>query len=441
MKKSFKYLGTVIIVLIIFVALFSYFYLASDNAVGPNLVTCWVGVIVSALVTLVLLKGQTQDEEEKDKNTKVFEEKLKMYQDFLKTLNQVLHDGKVTNEEVLRLKFKIALMALHTGTQGINEISKSVNNIFSKANGRGNLNIDEVELKDLFLIVNQFRQEIYGDQIQMEALEEAIKNFEGIDISYNEPNDTSNPDSKTDNNSRDDLIKELSKSGWTYSDDEAHPLMFEKQKIIMKVESDSNGWYFSIVLNSPTYKTTDQRELYKALRRTFGGAFNTNRDWGWYVYILEKYKTLTPTEFADAMTNDAELRQYLYSRINKFAAIMDKFATLMNEIMPKIEMRSDKWNTWLYLEELSDGKLCIANDFGDDDGHPVVDIAFKDGYYTAMALRNDSKESLHDYMERIGLGSEAICINKDNVYLEKGAIDDVIAEANKLIAHIEQADK
>lgn len=84
MNKVVKYMFIVFITILILVAIASYFNYRYDNAVGPNLITAFVGVAVSALVTLVLLKGQTKDEEEKDKNIQLFQYKQQCYTDFIR---------------------------------------------------------------------------------------------------------------------------------------------------------------------------------------------------------------------------------------------------------------------------------------------------------------------------------------------------------------------
>ena len=77
MNKAFKYMGVVFVIVGVFVAIASYKYLSSDNEVGPNLITAFVGVVISALVTLVLLSGQTKDEEEKERNLNLYKAKQK----------------------------------------------------------------------------------------------------------------------------------------------------------------------------------------------------------------------------------------------------------------------------------------------------------------------------------------------------------------------------
>ena len=71
---------------VVVVAIASYFFLKSDNAVGPNLITAFVGVVMSALITLILLNGQTKDEENKDKNIRIFQKKQRCYSEFISKL-------------------------------------------------------------------------------------------------------------------------------------------------------------------------------------------------------------------------------------------------------------------------------------------------------------------------------------------------------------------
>ena len=82
-NKTFEYVFVFLFVIVLFTAIASYFYFKSDNAVGPNLITAFVGVVMSALVTLVLLNGQTKDEEDKERKMKLYNAKLEVYSDFV----------------------------------------------------------------------------------------------------------------------------------------------------------------------------------------------------------------------------------------------------------------------------------------------------------------------------------------------------------------------
>lgn len=106
-NNTFKYVFVFLIIIVLFTAVASYFYYKSDNAVGPNLITAFVGVVVSAMVTLVLLNGQTKDEEEKDRNIKLYNAKLKIYSDFVSCMYETLRDNQITEEEFINLRTEL----------------------------------------------------------------------------------------------------------------------------------------------------------------------------------------------------------------------------------------------------------------------------------------------------------------------------------------------
>ncbi|MDR3046667.1 MAG: hypothetical protein LBU51_03510 [Bacteroidales bacterium] len=65
-----------------------------DNFVGNML-----GAIITAIVTVLLLNGQTSAEEVKERNVAVFDKKSKIFQRYMKKLWKVLDNNIVSNEE------------------------------------------------------------------------------------------------------------------------------------------------------------------------------------------------------------------------------------------------------------------------------------------------------------------------------------------------------
>lgn len=106
-NKTFEYVFVFLFIIVLFTAVASYFYYKSDNAVGPNLITAFVGVVLSALVTLVLLNGQTKDEEDKERKMKLYNAKLEVYSHFVSSMYEVLRDNQITEEELLNLRTKL----------------------------------------------------------------------------------------------------------------------------------------------------------------------------------------------------------------------------------------------------------------------------------------------------------------------------------------------
>ena len=103
-NKTFYYVFVFLFIVVLFTAIASYFYYKSDNAVGPNLITAFVGVVLSALATLVLLNGQTKDEEEKERKMKLYNAKLEVYSDFVYSMYDFL-SLKTTNSELTEKSF------------------------------------------------------------------------------------------------------------------------------------------------------------------------------------------------------------------------------------------------------------------------------------------------------------------------------------------------
>lgn len=161
LKSIYRYLGIALIVVICFTAISTYFFLRSDNAVGPNLITAFVGVVLSALITLLLLNGQTNAEEFKQKNIKVFEEKLDIYKKFMGALCTMVKDLKIDPSEEIKIQFQIANLATHTSDSSINKISKLVEDIVTNIKMRKRNRNEMIE--PLLKIADVFRQELYDE--------------------------------------------------------------------------------------------------------------------------------------------------------------------------------------------------------------------------------------------------------------------------------------
>jgi len=100
MKKINPYSWLIIalaVVLIGFLICFV-FWPYPDVDLGPNMVTAFLGVFLSGALTLVLLKGQSKSDEDKDKGIKMYENKLKAFAEF----NKFLWEKDELDDEKLR---------------------------------------------------------------------------------------------------------------------------------------------------------------------------------------------------------------------------------------------------------------------------------------------------------------------------------------------------
>ena len=150
----------VALVAVLFISLFVSTIWNKDNY-APQFIAALLGAIVTTVITLLLLNGQSEQEEKKEKSSKVFEEKLRIYQDFLKTLDTIVKDGKIDAAEEIELEFQTSYLAMHTSPGSINEISDQVKEIIMniKQNKQGKHNL----LDELFKIVKVLQKELYTE--------------------------------------------------------------------------------------------------------------------------------------------------------------------------------------------------------------------------------------------------------------------------------------
>ena len=283
--------------------------------------------------------------------------------------------------------------------------------------------------------------EIYDENngLNEKELNQTLENFAIIDESYK-------PDSKPieaeDNNGVsairpisdycEELVESFAQLGWKLKNDETHPIIIDKEGIRIKVESDDN-WYFSVVTDDPPYIYNFRRELYKLLRRTFGGNFNTNASWGWYKYLKDEYKGKSLEEFIKDMTDNKEFKEYLINELKKIVEFTDKIPIIGSTVNNQLKTTSTKWQLWL------DKGPCLGYDFGSEGGYPFIYLwVVPDGYEVVLSVRS-GEEYLGDYLSKIGLND-----NRKNMadrWREQFQnLDEAIARTNDLIERIERVD-
>lgn len=179
MKKNDKLLWPVILALVAFViaVLFRIFSLSD---IWAQMFGAFIGAMITVIITLLLLKSQTSSEEEKERNSKVFEEKLRIYQEFLKKLCEVVKDMNIEKSKEIELEFQVSYIAMHTSYESLAEISKQVREIIT-AIKEGDSERNKM-LKQLFVIADTFYKELYNNVnvYDDEKRQETIQNFNSI---------------------------------------------------------------------------------------------------------------------------------------------------------------------------------------------------------------------------------------------------------------------
>ncbi|WP_286036225.1 hypothetical protein [Succinatimonas hippei] len=75
---------SILIVIVCFFAI--YLRLFTQRDLWYEMLAAVIGVIITAIITMILLRGQSNNDVERERASKVFEEKLRIYQEYLQTL-------------------------------------------------------------------------------------------------------------------------------------------------------------------------------------------------------------------------------------------------------------------------------------------------------------------------------------------------------------------
>lgn len=124
------------------------------------------GVVLSAIITMLLLSGQSRNALEKERSAEIFREKLRIYQEYLHRLCDILRDGEITSEEAIELQFLTSYISLHTDSKNIKEICVNTSNMVSNYIGEHAQKSTQVLLANLYEIVRVFRGELYASGIE-----------------------------------------------------------------------------------------------------------------------------------------------------------------------------------------------------------------------------------------------------------------------------------
>ena len=206
---------------------------------------------------------QKEKEKERLQETKVFEEKLRIYQDFLHKLCDVVKDQKITREEEIELQFQISYIAMHTKSSTIKLISDNIKEIVLS------LKKEEPDANNmlgrLFNIADEFHKELYDDDnsVLVEPdREDTIENFRSILIGKEDVQEY-------EDNEKQRIIDRYNKK----FESRQELTVLERLKYL-KAKIDSNGadscnlFYGGKLLNYEFYtKTNQEGKLVKTLDR------------------------------------------------------------------------------------------------------------------------------------------------------------------------------
>jgi hypothetical protein len=130
MKKYFVAISVVIgFVAFIGIAIVTNLFSSADLPVQIS--GALLEAVITALITYFLLSGQTSQEKERDKDVRIFEEKVTVYSEFSEKLwGMITDDNEVSNEELIELrKLCFSKLVFYLNDNQIKSISQEITEI------------------------------------------------------------------------------------------------------------------------------------------------------------------------------------------------------------------------------------------------------------------------------------------------------------------------
>tara|TARA_B100000900_G_C20493752_1_gene680707 strand:- start:83 stop:1048 length:966 start_codon:yes stop_codon:yes gene_type:complete len=174
---------TILAIAIIGIAVYLGFtplYALVPDGVPKAVISSSFGAIFVIVLTMYLLNKQTEIEQESKRGERVFDEKVKLYQSILTTLEDIIKDDQITKAEFSRLPFPMMRVQMLGGDDTIEafeRIYQQLNAIFERDEENDEVEINEEEKESLHLLISRFASHCRKDLgiSDHEVKEEVIK--------------------------------------------------------------------------------------------------------------------------------------------------------------------------------------------------------------------------------------------------------------------------
>jgi hypothetical protein len=137
-----------------------------------NFVAALLEAVITAVITVVLLTGQSTAEEVKERNVKVFELKSKIFEDYIEKVWQIWDDKNVSKDEYIELtSLYYQTLMIYLNKKSLQEIGNNLYIIGNYIDAQNSSNITELR-NSIFSIINTLSRELsLGGEIDIEIYE------------------------------------------------------------------------------------------------------------------------------------------------------------------------------------------------------------------------------------------------------------------------------
>jgi len=144
---------------------------------NKEVISALLGAGVVATITFALLKGQANTQSQIEQNKRVFQKKLEVYERFLSMLEDIIIKKEVSEEDERKLQFGVTTIGMHTSSDDMLVISKSLKHIIEKI--RTPERVEGAVWNELMEIMNVFHHALYSlEKRELDVnMRKALRNF------------------------------------------------------------------------------------------------------------------------------------------------------------------------------------------------------------------------------------------------------------------------
>ena len=444
MKLTQRKAVLVVMILVIVACSFAvYLKLFTGKELWYEMFAAILGVIITAVITMILLKGQSDDDVERERAAKIFGEKLRIYQDFLHTLCDVIKDHRLSDEEKTRLEFQTSYVAMHCEPKYIATVSRAIKELIEVTCPEDDERQHHINKSDspdplldkLFCIVEAFRKDLYGDDFKFDDnyKQDTLVNFTNAYLNaksddYDAENerhcvntdidpktqkiknamrefDRADEESSatariTDHTEWNKALKNWKEAGW---DVKGLSTPDDDKLILKKIDDKDPRSARSIVIgfDQGHYYIKAQHggdaDFSRPLKWTKGG----RRTYGsWWKHLPEPYYSIPQGKFAETFNADSSLQEYVIKNVTELIDILDRHHRTFEwkEAVKKEVGQIDRWRFFIWYWDM------LACEFENpEEGKPYMDIIEKNGkVLIQFGNRQEDAAKLNATLRRIG---------------------------------------
>ena len=377
----------------------------STSGAIAAIISAAISVLLTASVTSELLKSQSDSEEIKEQNIKIFEKKITIYQNFLEKLHDIVSKKKISEDDVNELLFQISYVSMHAKPGHVKNVFLKLQESISLINGDVD---DQVRKKrvyekqkkslcangssyttdgyynqlanSIFAVVKELRNDLYGTNADLNSLgfDELMQRIDDAEGNYLLiGTDESKLLIERLCNKLKEKVEQVLKpeDGWNIFFTKACNWDFRIQHDDWKESNDVVGLFTEGIAESEqfffvSFNSDDFRNYYGLMRDMWGGRFSSKQ---WMLVIQDSYTNWKYSEEKlKHYTGESEqMLDYMAKALIRYALYVKTLHTVYSikqDIHNRLKPNCYEWifqNHCLVYEYL-DEDICIDMDLIDN---------------------------------------------------------------------------